>query len=323
MGFEPQAQPSLSRLAYVDPREVWAHEAHELTPWLLDNADVLSETLGIDLELTASEHPVGGFSLDLVGRDLTNDAVLIVENQLAGTDHDHLGKLLTYTAGTAASTIVWTATSFRDEHRQALDWLNENTGEDVRFFGIVMQVVEIHGSPRAPLLKLVVEPNDWQKHVRAATHSGRLEGKGAHYVDFWRKFLESVKSRYPGWTRATKPNSANWFTMTSPIAGAAFSSSFAQGGRLRHELYIDSGDGEQNLEIFSSLLAQQAALENAYGRPLEFDELVGKRACRVADYTDGDVTLTDRHDEFISWFIDAGERLRRAVAAVDTTSTKV
>jgi hypothetical protein len=317
--FEPRAQPGLSRVSYVDPREVWGHEAHDLTPWLLDNADVLSETLGIDLELTTSEHPVGGFSLDLVGRDLTNDAVLIVENQLAGTDHDHLGKLLTYTAGTAANTIVWIATGFREEHRQALDWLNENTGEDVRFFGIVMQVVEIYGSPRAPLLKLVVEPNDWQKHVRAATHSGRLEGKGAHYVEFWRRFLEVVKARYPGWTRATKPSSANWMWMTSPIAGAQISSSFAQGRRLRHELYIDSGDGERNLAIFQALLARRGELETLYGRPLEFEELPAKRACRVADYADGDVTDTGRHDEFIAWFIDAGERLRRALAGIDMT----
>jgi Domain of unknown function (DUF4268) len=269
------------------------------------------------------EHPVGGFSLDLVGRDLTNDTVLIVENQLEGTNHDHLGKLLTYAAGTAASTIVWIATAFREEHRQALDWLNENTGEDVRFFGIVMQVVEIHGSLRAPLLKLVVEPNDWQKHVRAATHSGRLEGKGAYYVEFWGKFLDSVKAKHPSWTRATKPGSANWFSMTSVIPGAQVSCSFSQGGRLRHELYIDGGDGEANLTTFNTLLAQRGDLEAIYGRPLQFDELAGKRACRIADYTEGDVTDADRHDEFIAWFVDAGERLRAALAAADLTPATV
>jgi Domain of unknown function (DUF4268) len=317
------SEPRLGRLAYVDPREVWIHEAHDLTPWLLENADVLSETLGIDLELTAAEHPVGGFSLDLFGRDLTNDAVLIVENQLEGTNHDHLGKLLTYAAGTAASTIVWIATGFRDEHRQALDWLNENTGEDVRFFGIVMQVVEIHGPVRAPLLKLVAEPNDWQKHVRAVTHAGRLEGKSAHYVEFWRKFLDAVKSQFPSWTRATKPNSANWFSMTSVIPGAQISCSFSQGGRLRHELYIDSGDGEANLTTFNTLLSQRAALEATYGRPLQFEELEGKRACRIADYTDGDVTVIERHDEFIAWFLDAGQRMRAALGSADLTTPTV
>jgi hypothetical protein len=64
---------------YIDPRTVWVHEAHDFTPWLLENADRLSEALGIDLELEAAEHAVGGYSLDLVGRDITNDAVLIVK----------------------------------------------------------------------------------------------------------------------------------------------------------------------------------------------------------------------------------------------------
>lgn len=118
---------NLGRLEGVEVRTVWVHEARDFTPWLLEHADHLAETLGIDLELEQSEHPVGGFSLDLVGRDLTNDAVLIVENQLAGTDHNHLGQILTYAAGTDASSIVWIATSFREEHRQAIDWLNEPT----------------------------------------------------------------------------------------------------------------------------------------------------------------------------------------------------
>src|SRR2546423_984150 len=107
----------LSRLQPLDPREVWVHEAHDFTPWLLANADALADVLGIDIELTAAEHPVGTFSLDLVGRDLTNSCVLMVENQLTATDHGHLGQLLTYAAGTGARTIVWMATSFREEHR--------------------------------------------------------------------------------------------------------------------------------------------------------------------------------------------------------------
>jgi hypothetical protein len=123
----------VGKLEQIDPRSVWLHEAHDFTPWLLGNADRLADALGIDTELEAAAHPVGGYSLDLVGRDTTHDAVLIVENQLARTDHSHPGQVLTYAAGTAASTVVWIATAFREEHRQALDWLNENMGEDVHF----------------------------------------------------------------------------------------------------------------------------------------------------------------------------------------------
>ena len=119
----------LGKLESLNPRKVWPHEAHDFTPWLLDNADALADVLGIDMELSTAEHPVGGYSLDLLGKDLTNNCVLIVENQLTATDHGHLGQILTYAAGTEAKTIVWMATSFREEHRQALDYLNDLAGD--------------------------------------------------------------------------------------------------------------------------------------------------------------------------------------------------
>jgi hypothetical protein len=137
-------------------------------------------------------------ALDLIGRDLSNGAVLIVENQLAATDHSHLGQVLTYAAGTAASTIVWIATAFREEHRQALDWLNENTGEDTHFFGIQLQLVKIGHSVGAPLFNVVVQPNDWQKQVRAATQPGRTtSGKGTLYMEFWKQFFDRLLAEHP------------------------------------------------------------------------------------------------------------------------------
>ena len=168
----------------------------DFTPWLLANGEVLAEALGIDLELEASEHPVGGFSLDLVGRDITNDATLIVENQLEGTDHSHLGQVLTYAAGTEASTIVWIATSFREEHHQALDWLNENTGESTHFFGIELRVVRIGDSASAP-----IQCRGAAERLAEAGASGdavfRGERKGVAYTEFWRRFLERVHAEHP------------------------------------------------------------------------------------------------------------------------------
>ena len=107
---------NVGRLERVDPRTVWAHEEREFTPWLLAHADYLAEALGIDLDLEVAEHRVGPFELDLLGRDVANNAVLIAENQLAATDHTHLGQLLTYAAGTGAGTIVWIATQFAEQH---------------------------------------------------------------------------------------------------------------------------------------------------------------------------------------------------------------
>ena len=307
----------LGKLEQVDPRSVWIHEAHDFTPWLLANADRLSEALGIDLELEAAEHAVGGYSLDLVGRDITNDAVLIVENQLATTDHSHLGQVLTYAAGTGASTIVWIATAFREEHRQALDWLNESTGDEAHFFGIELQVVKIGSSDRAPLFNVVAQPNNWQKQVRVATQSGAVTGKGALYVQFWGRFIEQVHTKHPDWTKARAAGPYNWFEMAGSIKGLNINSSFAQGERLRHELYIDTRDGDRNDEIFDYLRNRQEQIEATYGESLTWEELPTKRACRVSAYEEGcSVVDTERWDEFIDWFLDAGTRMRAALETV-------
>jgi hypothetical protein len=137
----------LGRLEPVDAREIWPHEARNFTPWLLANADRIGEVLGMDLELSAAEHPLGSFSLDLIGVDQATGERVIIENQLTATDHLHLGQLLTYAGGTGAVNVVWLATSFREEHRAALDWLNSRTDESTRFFGVEVGVVH---DPNAP-----------------------------------------------------------------------------------------------------------------------------------------------------------------------------
>lgn len=127
MSIVDTADRYLGRLHPIAPREVRPHKARDFSRWLLNNSDVLSEALGMQLELTEAEHTVGGFSLDLIGKDLATDDVVIIENQLERTDHAHLGQLLTYAGGTDAVNIVWCAPTFRDEHRAALDWLNTCT----------------------------------------------------------------------------------------------------------------------------------------------------------------------------------------------------
>jgi hypothetical protein len=313
----------LGTLEPVPPSSLWNHEAHDFTPWLLANAEGLGEALGIDLELEGAEHKVGSFSLDLVGRDATNDTILIVENQLAGTDHGHLGQILTYAAGTGASTIVWIATSFREEHRQALDWLNEQTGQGTHFFGVEIEAFRIGDSRPAPHFKLVVQPNDWQKVVRDAAQAQKASGRSVLYAKFWDRFLARLSEEEPTWT-TRRPGSttvlSNWVDMASSISGASFNVSFARGRRLRNELYIDSGSQDENDHIYEAIADQREPLELAFGGPLEFEGLEGKRAARIAEYADGDVAEQDRHDEYIAWFIDSGRKLRQALSSVDLTA---
>ena len=313
-GQSPGAAVVLGRLEQVDPRSVWRHEALNFTPWLLENADRLAEALGIELELTSAEHSVGGYSLDLIGRDMTNGRVVIIENQLADSDHTHLGQLLTYAAGTSAATIIWLTTRFRDEHRQAMTWLNEHTDEDTHFFGIELEVVRIGKSAPSPLFKIVAEPNDWQKAVKRSA-SDSVGARGILYARFWDRYLSRVRAEHLDWPNA-RPSSQSWLWMTAPIRACGLQSSFAAGGRLRHELYVDAQTPERSIARFEGLARQKEMLEAAYGRPLIWEPLPGKRACRIAEYRDGAITRLDEHDGYMDFFLDAGERMRNALAAV-------
>lgn len=304
----------LGRLERVEPRSLWPHEATSFTPWLAQNADRLGEALGIELEFDGTEHPVGGYSLDIIGRDQSNGVVLIVENQLGDSDHGHLGQLLTYAAGTGASTIVWLTTRFRDEHRQALTWLNEHTDPETHFFGVELDVVRIGESDPAPLFKLAAAPNDWQKSIRAITSTQSSGGKSELYRSFWGKLLERVKAEHPTWTRGTPP-AQNWLWMSSPIRNCGLNPVFGY-NNLRHELYIDRSSAEECRQVFDALLSRQPEFEAAYGRSLSWDAIEGRKACRIFEARDGNVQLEDEHETYINFFVDAGERMRRAIEAV-------
>src|SRR5262249_33441872 len=153
----------LGRLERVGLREIWKNEAADFTPWLANeqNLKLLGDTLGIELHFEAQEKDVGPYRADILCRDTSDDSWVLIENQLSPTDHSHLGQILTYSAGLGAVSIVWIAERFTDEHRAALDWLNEISGENVQFFGLEIEVWRIGESARAPKFNVVAKPNDW------------------------------------------------------------------------------------------------------------------------------------------------------------------
>jgi hypothetical protein len=308
--------PYMGRLTTVPPREVWTHEAHNFTPWVLQNVDVLSDLLGMDLVLEVAEHPVGGFSLDLLGRDLSDDSVVIVENQLEQSDHMHLGQILTYAAGTNPKTIVWIATGFRPEHRAALDWLNEHTDPDTRFFGVEIEVVRIGDSAPAPNFRLVAEPNDWEKQVKAATAAGAMTEKSKLYWDFWEQFRTRVVTEHPDWTKRKTSQRDSWYDLPTGISGAVFSTAFTRGG-LAVQLYFNDADPSINTARFEALRAKQDQFSQALGGDAEWDEMAGRKAARVSVTSEFDsVADVEQWPAMIDWLLDQHARVRRAIQAV-------
>jgi hypothetical protein len=304
----------LSRLVPVDVRSVWPMEATSFTPWLLANPQVLGEALGMDLLLEAAEHKVGGFSLDLIGRDQDTDERVIVENQFGATDHRHLGQLLTYAGGTDPATVVWIAESIRDEHRAALDWLNGRTDGDTRFFGVRLAAVTLEGAPAglvAPLLEVVVKPNDWGKQVRA---TGAPSERERLYEEFWTRWLEQVAGRR--WTNKAAPP-RHWMYLPASSPKARYAVSFRNNGMLS-ELFFHHPDAAVNRARWEVLAGRRPEFEAAFGGPVVFNDLPTRKGCRIGVERSGGETVDDRASwaDYRDWFEDTQRRLRAAVQAV-------
>lgn len=301
-------KPKLGRIRFVPVREVWANEATSFTPWLLENEDLLGDLLGIEVSLSANEHKVGDFSLDLLGTNLSNDTPLIVENQLARTDHSHLGQLLTYAGGLEPSTIVWIASEFRDEHRSALDWLNEVTDERTHFFGVVVQAVRIDDSPPAPWLELVVKPNQWSEVARQATQARSQTGAGERYLRFWAGFLETNRGRHEMFARK-RPVARQWLSFKTGVGGIVIGLN-VQRKRIYADLYF--GDSaETNLARLQHLKNHQELVEQAFGDSLSWEDLEEARACRIGFYGEGSLLEEENWTDSQAWLADVGERFSK------------
>ena len=177
----------LGKLEKVDLRQIWQNEGQDFTPWLAqkENLELLGEVIGIELELEAQEKNVGPFRADILCKNTSDDSLVLIENQIERTDHKHLGQLLTYASGLQSVVIVWVASKFTEEHRKALDWLNEITDEKFRFFGLEVELWKIGNSSVAPKFNIVSQPNNWSKAVAQAAKNldtqETSETKGLQY----------------------------------------------------------------------------------------------------------------------------------------------
>ncbi len=301
----------LGQLIRIDLREAWANEAGDFTPWLAEetNIQLLSNTIGIDLEVEAQEKNVGPFRADILCKNTADDTWVLIENQLERTDHTHLGQLMTYAAGLQTVTIVWVASRFTDEHRAALDWLNEVTEERILFFGLEVEIWRIGDSAMAPKFNVVSSPNDWSRSVSGAARviqDGDLSESQQRYLEFWTFFGKQIETRNSS-LRVPKPNSDQWKNFS--IGRSQFSVTTIVSARdewIGVQLTMRGNDAGKH---FMQLEMRRREIEELLEEPLDWRELPIRKESNVRSVRHG-MDLKDR-DQWLgisNWLIDKTER---------------
>lgn len=286
----------------VNVRQLWPHEERDFTPWLSENLDALSSVLGLDMELIGREVDVGGFFLDIFARETGTGRYIVIENQFGSSNHDHLGKLLTYAGGKEAAILVWIAEKIRDEHRQALEWLNEHSDDTTLIFGLEMVAFKIDNSKPVYQFRPVVQPNDWAKESRSNKSNGELTELKKSYQSFFQKVIDELREKHR-FTNARLGQPQSWYYFASGYRGVKFSCWFGSGGKLTAEIYLDCGDKEENKRRFDALFLERNRMEQEFGSPLIWERLDNKQASRICTKIDGAVTdspeVLEQHQKWL------------------------
>jgi hypothetical protein len=205
----------IAKLNKVDLRQLWTHEARDFTKWLSEpnNLELLSDEIGIGIELVQTEANVGRYNVDILAREENTGRNIIIENQLEMTDHSHLGQLITYAAGHEAEFIIWLVREAREEHQQAVAWLNEHTDDKLNFFLVAVELWQIGNSDTAVKFSVVSRPNDWKKAVMGTAADGEPSEVKSMQLDFWQKLREFASQQYPG-LKLQKPAAQQWYNFS-------------------------------------------------------------------------------------------------------------
>lgn len=297
-----------------DLRSVWPHEAHDFSKWLAkeENLTLLSDTIGIDIVLEELESAVGGFNVDLYATEEGTGRKIIIENQLEDSNHDHLGKIITYASGKGAEVIIWIVKRARDEHRQAIEWLNQHTDSNIGIFLLEIELWQINDSPYAPKFNIVERPNDWAKSVKAV--EGISDTKKLQ-LEFWQAFTEYAfaKKDFSQRFKARKAAPQHWYDLS--LGKSAYHLGFTvntQKKRIGAEIYIDD-----DKELFNRFKESQAEIEAIFGSKLEWRE--ASKACRILALAPGDIRKgSDAWPAMFDWYIEAAEKMSAITQKFDT-----
>lgn len=273
----------LGRLKEVDIRELWAHEQYNFSNWIAkeENIDLLNDTVGLTLTDIDKEVYVGSYRCDLVAVDETTGVKIIIENQLDTTDHDHLGKVITYASGLDANVIIWIVKEAREEHKSAIEWLNNNMAKEISFFLLEIKAYKIGDSLPAPMFKVVEKPNDFIKSNKS-TKDGDMSKAQAERLNFWMEFNRVItESGRPFNVR--KATTDHWYDVAIGTSEAHISITLVnKDGSIGVELYV-----RDNKDLFDHIFEHKDEIESKVGFSMHWERLDDKKASRIKSYIPG------------------------------------
>ena len=283
----------------TDLRSVWPHEANDFTKWLAEeeNLSLLGDAIGIELELEERESSVGSFSVDILAKESGTNRRVIIENQLEDTNHDHLGKLITYASGKGAEVIVWIVKRARDEHRQAIEWLNQHTDGNIGFFLLEIELWQIGGSEKAPRFNVVEKPNDWSKTMKTIEGLSETE---LLKLDFWTGFNDEMSNsmEFQKMFRTRKASPQHWYDLS--IVSSAYHISLTINTLKQNigaGLYIDD-----DKELFRRYKKHEAEITEQLNSIVEWRE--ARKACRIVIVTDINPKKRECWGKAYNWFLE-------------------
>lgn len=289
-------------------RELWAHEQYGFSNWLAkkENIVILNEILGLTLTDIKKEVYVGSYRCDLVAKDESSNTKVIIENQLDPSNHEHLGKIITYASGLDAQVVVWIVKQAKEEHRSAIEWLNNKTDSGINFFLIELHAFTIDKEKAFPILKVVEAPNDFKKNNKINGNSSELTKSQSERLNFWNRFNEILAERDKPFN-IRKATTDHWYHIAIGTTAAHISITLVnKENKIGVELTI-----HDNKELYDNLLQQKDEIENQLGFRLKWKKLDNNKASRIIYYIDGlNFNNNSNYDLLINEAIDKSIALR-------------
>lgn len=282
-------------------REIWANEASDFTKWLAEeeNLNLLSETIGVDLELIKTEADVGRYSVDILAKESDSGRKVVIENQIEPTNHDHLGKVITYAAGHDAMLAIWIARDAKEEHAKAIEWLNDHTDESIGFFLLEIRVLQIGDSLPAPQFKIIVKPNEWAKAIKSDSGSRVLTDSKQSQLQFWTDFRNYLNLKDTSLSRRT-PRGQHWYNFPIGSSMAHISTEVnTQKGFISCGLYIPKNKG-----LFEFLKTKKDLIEDRFGKCKWVDAKVASRILLIKESDEVISENVSKRDEEFKWFYE-------------------